>query len=83
MSRMAPVFLRNEVTYHHSEEQDGPNVLEKRPVIEWVGRLQDDGWQQPVEEEFRGVLREHARLNVVDESAEACPHQDQQAAVVT
>jgi hypothetical protein len=34
MSRMAAVFLRNEVTYHHSEEQDGPNVLEKRPVIE-------------------------------------------------
>jgi hypothetical protein len=30
-------------TYHHCKEQDGPNILKEGPMVEGVGRLQDNG----------------------------------------
>ncbi len=48
-------------------------------MVEGVGRLQNDGRQQPVEEELGSKLRKHAGLHVVDEGAKANAHQHQQA----
>ena len=43
-------------------------------MVEGVGRLQDDGRQQPVEEQVWAVLWEQGRLRVVNDGAEGDAH---------
>ena len=52
------LILYNNRTYYDSVQEDCPDVVKEGLVVEGVGRLQDDGGQQEVEEELGSELEE-------------------------
>ena len=52
------LILYNNRTYYDSVQEDCPDVVKEGLVVEGVGRLQDDGGEQEVEEQVRGELGE-------------------------
>ena len=75
------LILYNNRTYYDSVQEDGPDVVKEGLVVEGVGRLQDDGGQQEVEEELGSELEEEVvEVPILDNRRPQHTHNNQQTA---